>query len=67
VIDSRVAQHLSDGTKGKQLNKHDQEIRTPNKKINPTGDKPVLIFKGSSPAGYLNRSPLAQRRIDFNL
>jgi hypothetical protein len=25
----------------------------PNKKINPTGDKPVLIFKGGAPAGYL--------------
>jgi len=27
----------------------------PNKTINPTGDKPVLIFKGISPAGYLSR------------
>jgi hypothetical protein len=29
-----------------------------NKKINPTGDKPVLILKAYTPAGYLGRSPL---------
>jgi len=27
-----------------------------NKKINPTGDKPVLVFKSCTPAGYLSRS-----------
>jgi hypothetical protein len=30
----------------------------PNQPINPTGDKPVLIFKSFSPAGYLNRYPI---------